>query len=121
MVADRTEAMLIELAMGSRVLRNHHFGSALFNDPAWDILLALHRSRLQQQRITVSGVCSSAGLPLATGIRWIANLVDAGHVLRVSDPYDGRRVFVELSASAAVAMRDYLKDLGSQISFLQAA
>ena len=64
MVADLAEARLVELAMGSRALRNHHFGSALFNDPAWDILLALHRALLQQQRITVGSLCSSAGLPL---------------------------------------------------------
>jgi DNA-binding MarR family transcriptional regulator len=120
-VADRSEAMLVEFAIGTRGLRNHHFGSALFNDPAWDILLVLHRARLQQQRITVSGICSSAGLPLATGIRWIANLVDAGHLLRVPDPYDGRRVFVELSQIAASAMSNFLKDLSTQMTFLKPA
>ena len=40
-------------------------------------------------------------------------MTDAGLFKRRADPHDGRRVFVELSQQASVAMRRYFAEVGN--------
>ncbi len=47
--------------------------------------------------------------PATTALRWIRTLTDLGVFVRVADPTDGRRVFIELSETAATLV---LKLLG---------
>jgi DNA-binding MarR family transcriptional regulator len=39
-------------------------------------------------------------------------MTDKGLFVRRADPHDGRRVFVELSREASVAMRRYFAEVG---------
>jgi len=48
-------------------------------------------------------------VPPTTALRWIKSLCDQGVFVRVADPEDGRRVFIELAEQSAVAMENYLK------------
>jgi hypothetical protein len=92
-----------------RRLRDHFFRSDLFADPAWDMLLDLMAARVERQRVAVSSLCIAAAVPPTTALRWIKGLCDQGLFVRVADPEDGRRVFIELSSETAARMEAYLR------------
>jgi DNA-binding MarR family transcriptional regulator len=72
------------------------------------MLLDLAASRIEQRPVAVSSLCIAAAVPATTALRWIKQLTDADLFRRVSDPLDGRRIFIELTDRAAQAMRAYL-------------
>ncbi len=81
--------------------RDSLFGTDLFADPAWDMMLDLLAARIERLRVAVSSLCIASAVPPTTALRWIKTLTDIGVLRRVADPTDGRRVFIELSESAA--------------------
>ena len=91
-----------------RRMRDRFFRSDLFADPAWDMLLDLMAARLERVRVAVSSLCIAAAVPPTTALRWIKTMSDNGMFVRVADPEDGRRVFIELSDEAASGMAAYL-------------
>ena len=103
------EAPQVRAFIRARRLRDHFFNKELFADPAWDMLLDLMAARLERQRVAVSSLCIAAAVPPTTALRWIKALCDQGLFVRVADPEDGRRVFIELSDAAAQRMEAYLK------------
>ena len=106
---DALEPGFIRSIIRARRLRDHFFRSELFADPAWDMLLDLMAARVEHQRVAVSSLCIAAAVPPTTALRWIKTLCDQGLFVRVADPEDGRRVFIELSAETATMMEAYLK------------
>lgn len=93
----------------SRQRRAEVFESSnLFGEPAWDIFLALYAAQEAQHKLSVSDVCDVAGVPLATGLRWIGRLEKDGWVYRTADPVDRRRFWLLLTERASTVMRDYL-------------
>jgi len=94
--------------IGSRSLRNRHFPSQIFADPAWDILLDLTRAKLEDQQVSVSSVCIAASVPMSTALRWVRQMTDAALLHRWTDPKDRRRDLIALTESTASQMRDYL-------------
>lgn len=80
-----------------RDLRAALFPEKLFAQPAWDMLLELLECQLRRRRISVSSLYLAAGVPPATALRRIQDMEDAGLIIRVSDPSDRRRQFVELT------------------------
>lgn len=100
----------------SRRLRARYFGEELFADPAWDMLLDLLRAEIAQHRVPVSSLCIAAAVPATTALRWIKTMTDAGLFKRRADPHDGRRVFIELSATASDAMRRYFGEVGKVVA-----
>jgi DNA-binding MarR family transcriptional regulator len=96
----------------ARRLRARFFDEELFADPAWDMLLDLLQAEIAQHRVPVSSLCIAAAVPATTALRWIKTMTDAGLFKRRADPHDGRRVFVELSASASETMRRYFAEVG---------
>lgn len=91
-----------------RRLRDRFFDASLFADPAWDMLLDLMAARLEGVQVAVSSLCIAAAVPPTTALRWIKLMTDNGLFERVSDPVDGRRVFIRLSDNSAEAMTRYL-------------
>jgi hypothetical protein len=91
-----------------RRMRDAFFSSDLFADPAWDMLLDLMLARLERSAIAVSSLCIAAAVPPTTALRWIKTMTEDGIFVRVADPDDGRRVFIELSEDAAAKMSAYL-------------
>jgi len=75
-------------------------GPDLLAEPAWDILLDLYLARGAGRRVAVSSLCIAAGVPTTTALRWIRVLEQDGFLVRERDREDGRRSFVDLSASA---------------------
>ena len=90
-----------------RRLRDRHFDPELFADPAWDMMLDLMAARAEHTRVSVSSLCIAAAVPATTALRWIKTLTDQGVFVRVADPTDGRRVFIELSDKATANIAKY--------------
>lgn len=84
----------------------------MFADPAWDMLLDLLQAEIAQLRVPVSSLCIAAAVPATTALRWLKTMTDKGIFVRRADPHDGRRVFVELSREASLAMRRYFVEVG---------
>lgn len=99
----------IRTVIRMRRLRDQFFSPEFFADPAWDMLLDLMAARLEGQRVAVSSLCIAAAVPTTTALRWIKMLTDEGLFVRVADPKDGRRVFIDLSEAAAEAMASYFQ------------
>ena len=106
------EIKRVRTAIRARSKRTDFFNARLFSDPAWDILLELYLSELLQQRVSVSALGGSGGVPPTTVLRWLEILRTNGLIERTSDPLDARRVFVTLSPEASRAMHDYFATLG---------
>ncbi|MBI3507500.1 MAG: response regulator [Proteobacteria bacterium] len=80
-----------------RKLRDLHLPTAEFDEPLWFMLLDLYHSQITGQRVSISNLCLSSGIPQTTALRRIDDLVARGLVRRVPDQSDRRRAFVELS------------------------
>ncbi|HEX8261749.1 MAG TPA: MarR family winged helix-turn-helix transcriptional regulator [Allosphingosinicella sp.] len=106
---ERLDGAFIRSIIRARRLRDHFFQGELFADPAWDMLLDLMAARVERQRVAVSSLCIAAAVPPTTALRWIKTLCDQGLFVRVADPEDGRRVFIELSVETATMMEAYLR------------
>lgn len=103
------DAARIRALIRARRMRDRYFPPDLFADPAWDMLLDLMAARLDGQRVAVSSLCIAAAVPATTALRWIKALTEQGLFVRVADPADGRRVYIELSDTTASALLDYLR------------
>lgn len=88
--------------------RDRLFPADLFADPAWDMMLDLMVARIERLKVAVSSLCIAAAVPPTTALRWIRTLTEFGIFVRVADPTDGRRVFIELSEAAAAKVLDFL-------------
>jgi len=106
---DRLDSGFFRSIIRIRRMRDHFFRSDLFADPAWDMLLDLMAARVERQRVAVSSLCIAAAVPPTTALRWIKGLCDQGLFVRIADPEDGRRIFIELSSETAARMEAYLK------------
>jgi hypothetical protein len=77
----------------------------LFGEPAWDILLGLFIAGCEGRRLSIAAVCSGAGAPESTALRWITILEKRGMIVREGAP---ERAFLKLSASINASLADYL-------------
>jgi hypothetical protein len=104
---DEVNAADIRSIIKLRRLRDKHFDAELFADPAWDMMLDLMAARAEHSKVSVSSLCIAAAVPPTTALRWIKTLTDQGVFVRVADPTDGRRVFIELADTAAANIAKY--------------
>ena len=88
--------------------RDRLFGVDLFADPAWDIMLDLMAARIERLRVAVSSLCIAAAVPATTALRYIKTMTDMGLLVRVPDPTDGRRIFIDLSDRAARKVLEFI-------------
>ena len=91
----------------ARRLRDQYFAGGLLEDPAWDMLLDLFAADLERAQISVSSLCIAASVAPTTALRWIGRMTEEGLFERMPDPFDRRRAFMVLSASARLAMQGY--------------
>ena len=84
--------------------RNKLLGGHIFHDPAWAMLLDLFIAHHGGRKLSISDVCVGAQSPLATCLRYISILSDAGLVTRENDPEDRRRVHVTLTEKAITVL-----------------
>ncbi len=102
----------IRAVIRARRLRSRFFSEELFADPDWDMLLDLLQAEIAQLRVPVSSLCIAAADPATTALRWLKSMTEKGMFVRRADPHDGRRVFVELSREASIALRRYFAEVG---------
>lgn len=102
----------IRRVIRARRLRARFFDTELFADPAWDMLLDLYAARAERRQVAVSSLCIASAVPPTTALRWIRTMSDQDLLVRIADPADGRRVFIELSDAAAEAMAAYFAAAG---------
>jgi hypothetical protein len=102
------DAAFVRTLIRARQRRVADFGTELFADPVWDMMLDLLASRLEGRPVSTSSLCIAAGVPGTTALRWIRLLTDRGLFVRVPDPRDGRGVLVELSDDTAERLLAHL-------------
>lgn len=112
------EARLVRRIIRQRQLRVRYFGSELFADPAWDMLLDLTAARVEHHRVSVTSLCIASGVPPTTALRWISQMTDAGLLERVEDEIDRRRAFITLSDHAVDAVARYFQAFGRSASLM---
>lgn len=94
--------------MSIRKLRDMHLPTAEFDEPLWFMMLDLYHSQITGQRVSISNLCVSSGIPQTTALRRIEDLVSRGLVHRVPDQSDRRRAFVELSQDGHARISRFL-------------
>lgn len=90
--------------MHARRARDSLFGADLFADPAWDLLLDLLLSDLDQRRVSISSACLASAVPPTTALRWIGQLETRGLVRRAAVPSDRRSSHLILTPVAREAL-----------------
>lgn len=89
--------------------RSTIFGGAVMPEPAWEMLAELMRARLANQRLSVTSLALSSRSPMTTALRRIEDLIHGGLVVRVPDPADRRRTYIELTTEGTARMRIFLE------------
>lgn len=108
-------AQLVRNVQIARSSRTDYLSANLFGEPAWDMLLELFVSALEQKRVTVGDLCIASNVPQTTALRWIDALLKEGLATRRPDPLDGRRIYVEISVAGYGTMQNYSKQLSHAI------
>jgi len=95
----------------TRRLRDACFGADadVFGEPAWDMLLDLHATRMSGKQITVTSACVAASVPTTTALRHLNQLIARGLVERFRDTDDQRRTFVAISDKGYAAMSNWVE------------
>lgn len=103
-----TNVALAKLMVQISTRRQAMFGTHLFADPAWDIMLDLYVAHQERRLVSAGSACLASGVPQATAMRWIDALVAARLVEEQGDPISGQRMFVRLSARGYERMSAFL-------------
>ncbi len=93
----------------ARRLRERLFPADLFADPAWDMLLDLYASELEEQAVSISSACVASAVPATTALRWLGRLEQLGLIERSDDKNDNRRTFVRLTPTTRAAVERWLE------------
>jgi DNA-binding MarR family transcriptional regulator len=89
-------------------LRDEVFGSDLFSDPAWDLLLDLHVNERRGKSLSVTDLYLSTSAPPTTTLRWIDLLTARGILARAVDPKHKRRFYVHFTEQGRSMMETAL-------------
>lgn len=108
--AEPPTAEAVRSLLRARLKRKRYFTADLFADPAWDMLLELYASQLEQRRVTVGRLCVASKVPQTTALRWIAVLVRENLIEKRCDHLDARRIYVTLSLRGSSAMAAYFTE-----------
>ena len=87
--------------------RERLFGSRLFGDTGWDILLDLFMGREEGRDVTLSSIGEAAPFAEPAMLRCLAMLIEEGLILREVRSPDPHGNHLKLSAHALELMREY--------------
>jgi DNA-binding MarR family transcriptional regulator len=85
------------------------FGSQMFGEPAWEMLLILYLDE-GSQRVLQTRLTELSGATRSTAARWIDYLIGRGFVRREGHPTDKRRSFVSLTDKGRNLLELYLSE-----------
>jgi winged helix DNA-binding protein len=97
-------------AIASRRRRDRLFGSRLFAESAWDMLLDLFVAQLEGRTISVASACIAASASTTTALRHIAHLTEAGLISRTANPDDSRSTCLQLTDSCAARLAEFFRE-----------
>jgi len=89
--------------------RSAVLGGSIIPEPAWEMLAELMLAHLTGRKVSVTSLCLASRNPVTTAFRRINDLIRDGLALRVPDPSDGRRVYVELAPAGIARMQQLLQ------------
>ena len=104
---ERSELEAARVEWHARRERERLFGSTLFGDTGWDILLDLFIAREEGREVTLSSICETARLAEPAMLRCLAMLIEEGLILRKSRSPDPRGNYLQLSGQALELMCEF--------------
>lgn len=107
----RPDVGFVEKLLAARKRCHSLLDSDLLFDPAWWMLVDLYCAELKGKRLSVTAVTIGSGVPDTTALRYLRVLEERGHIQRVPDENDKRRLFVTISRPMFKAMSDYMATL----------
>ncbi len=96
------------VVLANRRQRDEFFGTAMFGEPAWDMLLSLYSLEPGQQQ-SANCLLNLVGVSETTALRWIDYLEQQQLIQRVVHPTDVRAVLLALTDKARGALDLYLE------------
>lgn len=105
---DRAKNLLAWGKLKATIL-NH--GTGLFSDSCWNMCLDIYLCDLVGERVTVSSVAHSSGVPMTTAMRYLNVMAEEGLLEKSPNPSDNRMVFVSTSATCREKMSNILANL----------
>ena len=93
----------------SRRRRLDFFARAIFNEPAWDILLALYIRAWTHSPLSIATLSQVVGTPPSSTLRWVGYLARERLIERIDTPQDRRTTQVGISPKGWQILNDYLK------------
>ena len=94
-------------------LMTSRFGTDIFADPAWDIILDLYIHNSNNKDVCVTSACAAAMVPITTALRYITVLSDRGMIERSKNQKDGRSYLLRLSPEAIQIVEELLTDVAA--------
>lgn len=85
-------------------------GNGLFTDSCWNMCLDIYICGLKEERVTVSGIAHSSGIPMTTAMRYINVMAEQGLIQKTQNPADNRMTFVSVSPDCMNKINDLLSD-----------
>lgn len=107
--------VMISLAARAHRLISHQFGRDLFSMPALDMLLDLYMRKDRQPR-SLTSLCAASDASERNCQRIIHRMVERGLLLHSRDPFDGRRINVELAPEAIERLNGFFDRLVDLLS-----
>ena len=110
---DPSAAELIDWARSiieGRRKRFDHFAKAMFDETAWDIMLALYVGEADGVVPTIARLAREVGAAMTSTLRWVCYLEAQHLVRRASHPDDRRCAILTLTHKGRSAMEAYLFD-----------
>lgn len=100
-------------AFARRLLQQCRERDAMLRDlvggePTWQMLLHLLVEHEDGSAVSVPSLCLASGMPIATALRWLSALEEAGKVLLIPGPTRRHQCRVELTPAAADQLRRLL-------------
>ncbi len=111
-----SQRAIVDMIVEARRERNRWFvkTSRCFSNPGWDIIADLASAGLAGRQVSVSSACLAAGVPQSTALRYVGVLEADGFVLRIPDPTDGRRFFLQLTDRGWSQLHGYVRWLEAE-------
>lgn len=76
-----------------------NLGSGLFADSCWNMCLDIYICDLKDEKVTVSSIAHSSGIPMTTAMRYINVMAEEGLLEKSPNPLDNRMIFISTSAT----------------------
>lgn len=96
----------------ARSVRDEFFGDDLFGEPAWDILLGVFATELEEGQISIHALAAEVKLPPTTVLRWLSKLEERGLVQREPDLDHARRQYIRLTDRSRSVIQEYFAGPG---------